>query len=88
MEIIAISLGLLVFPTTISQCKMNEITLHKHELDAIVAFVSNYPSSVDYINISVDSSSGIGSIVKVAVKAVVNGDFVEITKTITDESSW
>lgn len=67
---------------------MNEITLHKHELDAILAFVSNYPSSVDYIKITVDSSSGIGSIVKVAVKAVINGYFVEVTKTITDESSW
>ena len=67
---------------------MNEITLHKHELDAILAFVSNYPSSVDYIKITVDSSSGIGSIVKATVKAVVNGDFVEVTKTIVDESSW
>jgi hypothetical protein len=67
---------------------MNEITLHKHELDAILAFVSNYPSSVDYIKITADSSSGIGSIVKVSVNAVINGDFVEVTKTITDESSW
>jgi phosphotransferase system HPr-like phosphotransfer protein len=67
---------------------MNEITLHKRELDAIVTFVSKYPSSVDYINITVDSSSGIGSIVKVSVKTVTNGDMVEITKTITDESSW
>lgn len=67
---------------------MKEITLQKHELDAISAFVSKYPSSVDYINITVDSSSGIGSIVKVSVKAVTNGDMVEITKTITDESSW
>ena len=67
---------------------MNTITLHKNELDAIVDFVSKYPSSVDYIAISVDSSSGIGSIVKASVKAVSNGDFVEITKTIADESSW
>lgn len=67
---------------------MNTITLHKNELDAIVDFVSKYPSSVDYIAISVDSSSGIGSIVKASVKAVCNGDFVEITKTIADESSW
>jgi hypothetical protein len=67
---------------------MNTINLHKHELNDIVVFISNYPSSVDHIAISVDSSSGIGSIVKVSVKAVVNGDFVEITKTITDESSW
>jgi len=67
---------------------MKEITIQKHELDAIVAFVSKYPSSVDYINITVDSSSGIGSIVKVSVKTVTNGDMVEITKTITDESSW
>ena len=67
---------------------MNEITLHKHELDAISAFVAKYPASVDSIKISVDSSSGIGSIVKVSIRAVTNGDMVEITKTITDESSW
>lgn len=67
---------------------MNEITLCKQELDAIADFVNKYPSSADYINISVDSSSGIGSIVKVSVKAIINKDMVEITKTITDESSW
>jgi len=67
---------------------MNEITLCKRELDAIVTFVSKYPSSVDYVKISVDSSSGIGSITKVSLKTVTNGDMVEITKTITDESSW
>jgi hypothetical protein len=67
---------------------MTEITLHRSELDSVVEFVSKYPSAVDYITISVDSSSGIGSIIKATVKTVSNGDFVEITKTITDESSW
>jgi hypothetical protein len=67
---------------------MKEITLHKHELNAIVEFVSKHPSSVDYVSILVDSSSGIGSIVKVGIKTVTNGDFVEVIKTITDESSW
>jgi len=67
---------------------MKEITLDKLELDAILTFVSKYPSSADYLKISVDSSSGIGSIVKVSVKTVINGDMVEIIKTITDESLW
>ena len=67
---------------------MNEITLRKHELDAISVFVAKYPTYVYSIKISVDSSSGIGSIVKVSVRTFTNGDMVEITKTITDESSW
>jgi len=38
--------------------------------------------------VTVDSSSGIGSIVKVSLPTVVNGDMVTIEKTIMDESDW
>ena len=65
---------------------MNQVSLHKDDLIAIREFSDKYDS--DFITISVDSSSGIGSIVKVSTKAIVNGDMVEITKTIVDESSW
>jgi len=32
--------------------------------------------------------SGIGSVVKVSINNVINGDAVIITKTIVDESGW
>jgi hypothetical protein len=64
-----------------------EITLHRDDLVAIKEFIEKYPES-DFINISVDSSSGIGSIVKASLPTVVNGDLVTISKTIVDESSW
>ncbi len=67
---------------------MKEIALHKEDLDAIIAFVSKYPSSADWVTISVDSSSGIGSIVKASIQTAHEGDFVQITKTITDQTSW
>lgn len=64
-----------------------EITLHRDDLVAIKEFIEKYPES-DFINISVDSSSGIGSIVKASLPTVINGDLVTISKTIVDESSW
>lgn len=66
---------------------MNEVTLHRDDLETILQFVKKYPE-VEFTTISVDSSSGIGSIVKASVFSVVNGDPVTITKTIVDESSW
>lgn len=66
---------------------MKQVTLQQKELLAIKEFCDKYPDS-EYVTIEVDSSSGIGSIVKVSLPTVVNGDFVTIVKTIADESSW
>lgn len=66
---------------------MNKLSLHQENLLAIKEFCDKYPEA-DYVTISVDSSSGIGSIVKVSLPTVVNGDFVIIEKTIVDESGW
>jgi len=66
---------------------MNQISLHREDLNAITEFIEKYPDS-DYITISVDSSSGIGSVVKVSINNVINGDAVTITKAIVDESGW
>jgi hypothetical protein len=66
---------------------MNEISLHREDIKAITEFIEKYPES-DYVTISVDSSSGIGSIVKVSINNVINGDAVTITKTVVDESGW
>jgi len=66
---------------------MNEVILHKEDLVAILAFSNKYPES-DYITISCDSSSGIGSLVSASLRTVINEDAVIITKQIVDESSW
>jgi hypothetical protein len=65
---------------------MNTISLHKDDLIAIKEFTDKYES--DYFTITVDSSSGIGSIVNVSLNAVINGDVVTLSKNIVDESSW
>ena len=66
---------------------MNQISLHRDDLVSILKFTEKYPNS-DYITITVDSSSGIGSIVRVSLPAVINNDLVTVEKTIVDESSW
>ena len=66
---------------------MNKLSVHQRELLAIKEFCDKYPEA-DYVTISVDSSSGIGSIIKVSLPTVVNGDHVIIEKTIVDESGW
>jgi len=66
---------------------MNQIHLHRDDISTILTFIEKYPQS-EFITISVDCSSGIGSIVKVSLPTVINGDMVVVEKTIVDESSW
>ena len=66
---------------------MSKLHLHQEDLLAIKTFCDKYPDS-DYVTVTVDSSSGIGSIVKVSLPTVINGDHVVIEKTSMDESSW
>jgi hypothetical protein len=66
---------------------MNEVHLHKDDLNAIIEFANKYPDS-DYVTVSCDSSSGIGILVSASLRAIVNQDPVIITKQIVDESSW
>jgi hypothetical protein len=66
---------------------MNKLTLHQEDLLCIKNFCDKYPEA-DYVTVTVDSSSGIGSIVKVSLPAVINGDMVTIEKTIVDVSGW
>ena len=65
----------------------NKISLHRDNLVEIQKFCAKYPDA-EYITISVDSSSGIGSIVKVKLFTVINEDPVNIEKTIVDKTSW
>jgi hypothetical protein len=66
---------------------IQEIHLHRDDVESITQFISKYPDA-EFVTITSDSSSGIGSLVKASVKTAINGDFVTITKDIVDESHW
>jgi hypothetical protein len=66
---------------------INEVHLHRDDIETIKQFMAKFPDT-EFVTITSDSSSGIGSIVEASVKASLNGDFVKVTKTIMDESSW
>lgn len=74
--------------------KMNEITLNHRELKELLEIVEeiNPPDTMmlaaGTIRISVDNSSGIGSILKATVPVKVGNRWGEWTTNITDESSW
>lgn len=66
---------------------MKSIYLTKEDLAKITTFVNKYPDT-DRFELQADSSSGIGTVLHVALMAARDGDFVQIRKTIMDESSW
>jgi len=66
---------------------MNQISLHRDDVETILQFIKKYPE-VEYVTVSYDSSSGIGSIIDASINTVINGDVVTLTKHIVDETSW
>jgi hypothetical protein len=73
---------------------MNEITLHHRELKELLDIVEamNPPDTLilaaGTIKVSVDNTSGIGSIVSATVPVKCGDRWGDWTTTITDESSW
>ena len=67
---------------------MNEIYLHRDDLETILQFLKSFEDK-DVVLVTSDNSSGIGSIIKASViGANVNGHVVTVTKDIVDETSW
>ena len=66
---------------------MNQLHLNKLELQDILEFVSKY-SDVHMATLNWDSSNGIGKTLTVEIRTYLNDDYVSITKTITDQTSW
>ena len=66
---------------------MNTIHLHRDDVETILQFIKKYPEA-EYVTVTCDSSSGIGSIVDASINTIINGDVVTLTKHIVDESSW
>jgi len=66
---------------------MNTIHLHRDDVETILQFIKKYPE-VEYVTVTSDTSSGIGSITNAAINTVINGDSVTLIKHIVDETSW
>ena len=68
--------------------KIDTIYLHRDDLQTILQFLDAFPDR-DVVEVTSDTSSGIGAIIKASViGATVNGHVVTVTKDIVDESSW
>lgn len=66
---------------------MNTLHLNKTELQDILEFANKY-SDVHMVTLHWDSSSGIGKTLTVEIRTYLKDDYVSITKTITDSTSW
>jgi hypothetical protein len=67
---------------------MKEIYLHQDDLVTIKQFMDAFPEC-HTVMLTCDDSSGIGSIITATLLAVdVNGQKVNVSKIIVDESSW
>lgn len=66
---------------------MDTIFLHLDDLCTIQQFMKKFPNA-DTVEINSISTSGIGSNVTASINVNLNGEFVKITKIITDESNW
>jgi hypothetical protein len=67
---------------------MSEVYLHKDDIQNILKFMEEFPDK-DTILITVDNSSGIGSVIKAHLIGVcLNNSIVTVTKDIVDETSW
>jgi hypothetical protein len=73
---------------------MQQITLHHRELKELLELVEtmNPPDTLllgsGTVSITVDNSSGIGSIVKATIPVKQGERWGDWTTTITNESSW
>lgn len=66
---------------------MKRIYLTRDDLDSIQKFVNKYIDA-DVFELMADSSSGIGTILHVAVNTTLNGDLVQVRKTIVDVTGF
>lgn len=67
---------------------MNKIYLHRDDLVSIQEFMDSFPDK-EFVELTADSSSGIGTILTATIRSVdLNGNLVDVSKTIVDESSW
>lgn len=68
---------------------INSVYLHKEDIQTLLDFMEAFPTSSNIVEVTSDSSSGIGAVVTARLHGVdMNGHLVTISKTLVDESSW
>jgi len=68
---------------------LNSIYLHKDDLETILQFLKAFPNISDVVEVTSDNSSGIGSVITAKISGVeLNGMAVDVTKTVSDQTSW
>ena len=66
---------------------IKQLFLNKHELQDILQFMDKYPDAM-CVQIDFEGGSGIGQVITAEVMVQLNGDYVCVKKTITDQASW
>lgn len=64
-----------------------KFSFNQTEIKDIADFAAKYPHSF-CVEVTAESNSGIGHLVLATVETELDGDWVRITKTITDEKAW
>jgi hypothetical protein len=64
-----------------------KFTFNQAEIKDIAQFAQKYPHSFT-VEVTTESGGGIGQVVSATVETELDGDWVRITKTITDETAW
>lgn len=65
------------------------IYLHKEDLIAMIEFIDAFKPQHETIEITVDSSSGIGSTVTATLNGLdINGQRVSVSRVISDVENW
>jgi hypothetical protein len=60
---------------------------NRDELEAILDFLNKYPDTI-CVEVNIESDNGIGRLITAQVQTFLNDDWVTVTKTITDQTSW
>lgn len=60
---------------------------NKTELQNMLEFLDKYPEAM-CVEVVVEAGNGIGRLVTAEVMITLNGDWVRVIKTITDQTSW
>lgn len=73
---------------------MNNITIHRDDLQKIIKFVDEINPSestvlgAGYVTIMMDNSSGIGPVIKASTNVRIGDHYGDFTIDLTDVDSW
>lgn len=60
---------------------------NRDELESILDFLKKYPDTI-CVEVDVESNNSIGRLITAKIQTFLHDDWVTVTKTITDQTSW